>query len=275
MRKLSYSIFFFITAFLFIPNIFALDTSLKIYDDADLLTSEEETQLKVKIDAFIDKYNMDMVIVTTNDNSSSGTTQDYAQDFYDYNGFGIGKTKDGILLLIDRTYGYNDLRIVTTGEAILIYDDIRIEYILDDIVYAKSDGYYQMALAFIDASSSYAEKGVAPSNSGYYIDVNGILKPKRFFPWFWVILISLAVPSIIVGVLVARNKMIKKEVQAAAYLDQNSIEYTRREDRFITTHTSSAYIPRDTGGSGGGRSRGSSTFSSHSGTRHGGGGRRC
>lgn len=275
MRKLSYSIFFFITAFLFIPNIFALDTSLKIYDDADLLTSEEETQLKVKIDAFIDKYNMDMVIVTTNDNSSSGTTQDYAQDFYDYNGFGIGKTKDGILLLIDRTYGYNDLRIVTTGEAILIYDDIRIEYILDDIVYAKSDGYYQMALAFVDASSNYAEKGVAPSNSGYYIDVNGILKPKRFFPWFWVILISLAVPSIIVGVLVARNKMIKKEVQAAAYLDQNSIEYTRREDRFITTHTSSAYIPRNTGGSGGRSGGGSSTFSSHSGTRHGGGGRRC
>ncbi len=272
MRKISYSIVFFIACFLFLPNVFAFDTSLKIYDDANLLTAEEEAQLKVKIDAFMDKYNMDMVIVTTNDNSSAGSTRHYAQDFYDYNGFGIGKTKDGILLLIDRTEGYNDLWMTTTGEAILIYDDNRIDSILDNVANAKNSGYYQMFLAFIDSSSNYAEKGVAPSNSGSYIDDNGILRTKRVFPWFWIILFTLAVPSIIVGVLIARNKMIKKEVQAAAYLDQNSVEYTRREDRFITTHTSSAYIPRNTGGSGG---RGSSTFSSHSGTSHGGGGRRC
>ena len=159
----------------------------------------------------------------------------------------------------------------TTGEAILIYDDNRIDTILDNVVYAKNSGYYQMFVAFIDSATTYADKGVAPSNSGNYIDINGNLQSKRVFPWFWIMVITLTVPSIIVGVLIARNKMIKKEVQAAAYLDQNSIDYTRREDRFITTHTSSVYIPRNTGGSSGG----SSTFSSHSGTSHGGGGRRC
>lgn len=272
MRKISYSIVFFIACLLFIPSAFALDTSLKVYDDANLLTSEEEVQLKEKIDLFIEKYNMDMAVVTTNDNSSSGSTKDYAQDFYDYNGFGIGDTKDGVLFLIDRTYGYNDLWMVTTGKAILIYDDNRVSSILDDVVYAKDSGYYQMFRAFIDTSSEYAEKGVAPSNSENYIDSDGNLRHKRQFPWIWITLITISVPSIIVGVLVARNKMIKKEVQAAAYLDQNSIEYTRREDRFITTHTTSVYIPPNNGGSSGG---GSSTFSSHSGTSHGGGGRRC
>lgn len=274
MRKLSYSIFFFIACLLWIPSIYALDTSLKIYDDAHLLTVEEANQLKEKIDIFIEKYDMDIVLVTTNNSIGSGSTQDYAQDFYDFNGFGIGSKKDGILLLIDRTYGYNDLWMVTSGEAILIYDDSRIDSILDDIVYEKDSGHYQMFSAFIDSSSEYAEKGVAPSNSGNYVDIHGNIHLKRRFPWLWIIIITLAVPSIIVGILVSKNKMIKKATQASAYLDQNSIEYTRKEDRFITTHTSSVYIPRDTGGSSGGGG-GSTTFSSHSGTSHGGGGRRC
>ena len=81
----------------------------------------------------------------------------------------------------------------------------------------------------------------------------------------------MAFPSFVLLLLMEKNKMIKKATQATAYLDQNSIEYTRKEDRFITTHTSSTYIPRNTGGSGGG----SSIHSSHSGVSHGGGGRRC
>ncbi len=271
MKKIIYSIIIFVLSLCFIPNVLALDTSLKIYDDANLLTPEEEANLKLKIDAFIEEYKMDMVLVTTSDNSSSGSTKHYAQDFYDYNGFGMGDTRDGILILIDRTYGYNDLWITTTGEAILIYDDNRINSILDDMVDQKPYGYYSMFEAFIDSSSAYALNGVAPSNKDYYIDEDGNYLRKRTFPWIWITILTLAVPSIVVGILMAKNKMIKKATQATAYLDQNSIEYTRKEDRFITTHTSSTYIPRNTGGSGGG----SSIHSSHSGVSHGGGGRRC
>lgn len=273
MKKISYAIIFFILSLFLISNVYALDTSLKVYDDANLLTEEEKQLLKSKIDTFIEKYNMDMVIVTTNDNSSAGSTKDYAQDFYDFNGFGVGNTKDGILFLIDKTYGNNELWMVTTGEAIRIYDNNRIEDILDKVVYAKDSGYYHMFLAFIDTSSNYAEKGVAPSHQQTYIDEDGNIKKKRLYPWFWMIFLSVSVPSIIVGILVARNRMIKKEVQASAYLDQKSIHYTRREDKFLTTHTTSMYIPRNTGGGSG--IGGSSTFSSHSGTSHGGGGRSC
>lgn len=269
MRKLVYNLLIFLACVLFLPTVSALDTSLKVYDDADLLTPEEEQLLKIKIDQFIEKYDMDMVVVTTNDNSSAGSTMHYAQDFYDFNGFGKGNTKDGLIFLIDKTYGNNELWISTTGEAILIYDDDRINWILDDVVDAKPNGYYSMFEAFIIGADRYASMGVAPSNSGSYIDEDGNLKHKREFPLGWIIIVSLTVPSIIVGVLVAKNKMIKKATQATAYLDQNSIEYTRKEDRFLTTHTSRTYIPRNTGGGG------SSTFSSHSGTTHGGGGRSC
>lgn len=274
MRKISYGILIFIISLLFIPNAFALDTSIKVYDDAGLLSYDERVKLQEEAKEFVEKYNMDIVLVTTSNSYPSGTTA-YADDFYDYNGFGIGNTNDGLLLLIDRTYGYNDLWISTTGEAILVYDDNRIDNILDNIVLQKDNGYYAMFSTFISEASYYAEKGKAPSNNGYYINENGDMVHKRTFPWFMITIVSLIVPSVIVGILVSKNKMIKKETTASVYLDQSSVKYTRKEDRFITTHTSSVYVPRNTGGGSSHSGGGSSVHRSSSGTSHGGGGRRC
>jgi Beta-propeller domains of methanol dehydrogenase type len=242
----------------------------KIYDEANLLTENERELLNKLAEDFVKKYNLDLVIVTTLNNSSSGSTKAYAEDFYDYNGFGIGKTFDGILFLIDRTYGYNDTYFLTTGEAIRIYDDARIEYVLDDIAAKKESGYYAMFEQFIKSASDYASKGVSPLNKNKYINENGDLVEKRMFPIFPFILISLASSSIIVGILVFRNKMVKKATKAMEYLDQKTINYTRKEDSFVNTHTTRSRITTNSGGSGGG----SSTSRGSSGRSHGGGGRR-
>ncbi len=278
MKKIAYGIFIFVISLFFIPNVFAvptsLDTSLKVYDKADLLTYEEEMQLREEVQKFIEKYDMDLILLTTNNSLSYSNTRAYAENFYLSNGFGLGNTEDGLIFVIDKSYGYNDLAIATRGHAILVYDDSRIDFILDAVVLQKENGYYSMFTAFLDKADYYADKGVAPSNKDYYIDSNGYYKHKRTFPWVWIILISLAVPSIIVGILVSKNKMIKKATTASAYLDQGSIQYTRREDRFITTHTSSVHIPRNTGG-GGSSSRGGSSVHSSGGGSFGGGSRRC
>lgn len=262
-----------ITFLCMMSNAFAMES--RVFDGAGLLTEEEISQLQEEIEAFIETYNMDLVLVTTLDSRSAGTTQDYADDFYDENGFGIGSTKDGILFLIDRTYGYNDVHMVTTGEAILIYDENRIDSIIDDVALQKNNGYYAMFSAFISSSASYAELGVAPSNTDYYIDSDGFMKRKRNFPFGMAFAISFAVSSVVVCILIHKNKMIKKAVTASAYLDQNTVQYSRKEDRFLTTHTSRVYIARDSSSSGGGgHGGGSSTHTGHSGVSHGGGGRR-
>ena len=41
-----------------------------------------------------------MVIVTVDDTRGK-KARDFADDFFDYNGFGYGRDRDGILLLID------------------------------------------------------------------------------------------------------------------------------------------------------------------------------
>lgn len=246
-------------------------TYSKVYDKAKLLTSSEKEALNKLAEDFVSKYKMDLIILTTSDSTSASNSMAYAQDFYDYNNFGIGPTFDGILVLIDRTYGNNRVEIVTTGKSILVYDDDRIERILDAMEEMVSSGHYKMLEAFINKATTYAESGVAPSNANKYIDENGDLMTKRVFPIFGFIIFSIILPSIIVGVLIFKNKMVKKATKAMAYLDQKTINFTRREDRFINTHTTRTHIPRDNGGSSGGG--GSSTSIGSSGRSHGGGGR--
>ncbi len=258
--------------FLPISHLKALDTSLKIYDDADILTEEEENALRDEVQNYIDIYDMDMVLVTTKTNPQD--TYNYAADFYDENGFGIHEHKDGVLFLIDRTQGYNDVYMLTTGEAIRVYDDARIDSIIDDVAEVKTKGYYQMFHAFITSSFYYASLGVAPSNAHTHLTADGSLAYDREFPWFRFLLFSSIIATIIVAILVAKNKMVKKAFDANGYLEKGSVNFTRKQDQFLHTHTSSIYIGSSSSSSSGGRVGGSTTHSSHSGTSHGGGGRR-
>ena len=65
-----------------------VNASEKIYDFSDILTDEEEQELKLLIDEYRNKTGFDLVIVTdylpyTSDDENVA----YAEDFYDYNDF--------------------------------------------------------------------------------------------------------------------------------------------------------------------------------------------
>ena len=83
MKKIKYIIILFLL-FIGINSVLAFDTTKKVYDYANVLSENEEKILKEKALEFIDKYNMDMVLVTVKHHEKR-TTQAYAQDFYDYN----------------------------------------------------------------------------------------------------------------------------------------------------------------------------------------------
>lgn len=232
---------------IFISNIKALDTSRKIYDYADLLTDSEEKQLKEKVDEYIKKYNMDMVLVTVEEHDKV-STEAYADDFYDYNGFGIGSSNDGVIFVIDKSTGNGNIQMETTGKAIKVYTDSKIDKILDDVTaeYKSSQDYYELLDMFIKDASKYAEK---------------------HFPYLLSLGISALVASIVLGILVAKNRMVKIATEANAYMDKNSAKITERNDQFVTTHTTTVRINTSSG------SGGSSTHTGSSGVSHGGGGR--
>ena len=247
----------------------------KIYDFADLFTDSEERALYEEVTSFISETNLDMAIVTI-DYNPKYTAQDYADDFYDYNCFGKGLTHDGLLFLIDMDT--RTLKISSTGQGILMYDDYRMERMYDATEEKASYGdYYGCGESFIRAALYYFNLGIPKSNIGYCIDSNGDLvkDPNYEAPIFTSTnltidgIISLILTLIISLGMRGKHKTIKKATTAEEYVKTQRI--TARRDNFLTTHTSSVYIPPSSSSSSG---RGSSTYRSSSGRSHGGGGGR-
>lgn len=235
-----------------------VDASKKIYDYANLLSDDEEKELFNKIENFIDEYNMDLVIVTINDNNKSSSMA-YADDFYDYNDFGIGDKNDGILFLIDMDY--RKMWISTTGNAINIYDSY-IDSILDDCYsYITNKNYYKCAITFINSSVDSYEK---------YVDLYE--KHKRFkwiFGFVLACIVSLIIPTVFCLYKKSKHKAIKLATDADTYLIKSSFHLTKSEDKFSHSHTSKIHKSTSSGsGSGSG-----GTHIGSSGVSHGGGGR--
>lgn len=235
-----------------------VDASEKIYDFANLFTDVEEELLYDDVLEFISKHNLDMAIVTIDDNNKY-SAMEYADDFYDYNDFGIGSDHSGLLFLIDMDT--REMWISTTGNAIAMYTDYRIDNILDECYnYISNKNYYKTADAFIETADKYANKGIPTRNE---IEVEFV--PVLFIGGFFSLIFSI----IFVSINKSKHTTIRKATEAEHYLVKNSFNVTDKKDVFISTHTNKIYDPPSSSSGGG-----SSTHHSSSGRSHGGGGRR-
>ena len=245
-----------------------VEGSEKVYDFANLLTDLEEEQLYQEVLNYIEITNYDLVIVTTNDNNKKDEVA-YADDFYDYNPFGKGDTRDGVLLLIDmknrRVY------ISTTGNAIVMYNS-RIEDIIDaGYDYLTGQDYYNTFSKMIDRMGYYHHLGVDEKDSNtIVIDENGNASYIRYMPYRFIGIIS-GIVTLIVSLIVYNISRLKLKVGSTiSYLKEKNI--TRKEDNLVNTIVTHTLRYNDTS-SGGGSSGGGSFHSSSSGSSHGGGGR--
>lgn len=226
-----------------------VDTSQKVYDYAQLLTQEDIQAISDQLIKTGEKRKTDLVIVTTND-TKGRSSRDYADDFFDYNGFGYGANKDGVLMLIDMEN--RNVWISTTGKAIQAINSDRIDHILDDVAPSlSSEDYREACLSFI-------------KKTNHYLLEDQFISPQTFLIFVG---ISLAVGAIGVFIMICCNKLVKKGTQAGAYLSGN-LNLTAQNDVFLRSSVTRTAIPKNTSSGGGG---GSHTGSS--GTSHGGGGR--
>ena len=243
----------------------------RVIDKADLFNETEVTLLENNIKDISDKYNIDIVIVTTDDVNGK-SSRDYADDFFDYEGYGLGNDYSGVLLLINMDD--REVYISTSGKGERYFTDDRIESILDNLYRYLSDGqYFDGAEEFLSNTKKYLNKGI-PSNQ-YTVDENGniVLSTEEVMKRIGIaILISLGISSVVCAVVVATYKK-PAVLPEETYVDKNSITFTKRSDRFISTHTTSRKIPKDNGGSSSGSGGRSTTHTSSSGRSHGGGGK--
>ena len=80
----------------------AADRDNYVIDEAGLLEDKEIEKLSENIEDLSDKYNMDIVLLTV-DSLNGKTPNEFADDFYDYNGY----AEDGIHLAKGRTARYS------------------------------------------------------------------------------------------------------------------------------------------------------------------------
>ena len=197
----------------------AEETYYYVYDEAYLLTADEEAALAEKLADLSQQYNAQILVVTVADLDSADVDW-YLNSLYDVMGFGYGENHDGVMLMLSMKE--RDWRILSNGYAGEAITEQEIEWIGDIIVSDLSDGNYATAFDL------YADE------VAYYLDgyING-------FPFnFGKNLLVAVVIGIIAGVIVAfvlkrQLKTVRKQNQANVYVKPGSMQLTASNDFFL------------------------------------------
>ncbi|MCR5095204.1 MAG: TPM domain-containing protein [Erysipelotrichaceae bacterium] len=240
-----------------------------VNDYADLLSDKEEASLYAKLRQVADKHGIDVVAVTTN-STNGKPVEDYADDFYDYNGY----KKDGVIFVLDM--GEREIYISTSGKCKEYMTDYGIDQIFDDMMSDLADGQYY------DALVTYAKETdslLTSAENGQIVDVNNDTEPDRFGAKNFVIsAIGGAIASLFSSLILrGRMKSVHSNYYAGDYIVGNSFVLTGASDMLVDRHVSRAPIRREetrlANSHSSGSSGGSHIHTSSSGTSHGGHGR--
>lgn len=228
---------------------------LRLVDSADLLTDSQEESLRKKLDEISERQDFDVVIVTVA-GTGGKTTEDYANDFYDYNGYGMGTNRDGVLLLVSKQADLdgNHRRISTRGYGITAFTNKGIDWIISNIKPKLESN--ENNEAFNDFAD-YADDFVTKAKDGHpFVPFNAGKK----------ILISLAIglvlAVIVIVVMISQLKSVHQKANASDYTKKGSMNVTQSRDMFIYRHVDRRKKPENDSGS--------NTHTSSSGATHGG-----
>ena len=262
-KKIITALFALIVCVTIAISAFAAGDLPRLVDNADLLSAGEESALLAKLNEISERQQADIVVVTV-DTLDGKTSMDYADDFYDYNGYGYGADKDGVLLLISMED--RDWWMSTTGYGITAITDAGIEYISDAFLSDLSDGDYA------DTFTTYAElcdDFFTQAKAGTPYDVGHM--PKQPFNiarnLLIAVIVGFIIALIVTSVMKGKLKTVRFQSAANNYVKANSMNVTESRDLYLYTHIDRRVRPKETSSSGG-----SSTHTSSSGSTHGGGG---
>ena len=253
----------------------------RLVDEADLFTDEEEKILLAQLDEVSERQKCDIVVVTVY-SLDGKSPMAYADDFFDYNGYGYGEDDDGILYLLsmeERDQAYS-----TYGFGITAFTDAGQDYIFalmkDDL---KNDDWFEAFQTYVPLCDEF----LTAAKNGEPMDVGNLpMTPedRRYVIMFFCVFgaIALGICALISNSFV--KKLVSKtssggiilNAMAHEYVVRNSLYFSRADEFFIDRKVSKSARPKDTGSGGysGGGGGGSSTHTSSSGRSHGGSSRK-
>ena len=232
----------------------------RVYDYADVLTSQEEEELELYIAENEKTYQIDLVLVTiSEDIEGEYSSWDYgmrnlADDFYDENNFGYNKVHGDGALLLDNWYdGQEGSWLSTCGSVYQKFGDDEINSVLRAVYNDVESNPFEAYKAYVDETCLYMTNGLA--------FIVGLLELAAVF-----------VPFIYAFGLLHQTPA-KDTTKANTYVVNGVARQHVHSDRFLRKSVSKRII--ETGSSGGGGSHGGGGgHVSSGGVSHGGGGMR-
>ncbi len=234
----------------------------RLVDDADILSDSEESKLLEKLDRISEEYSIDVVIFTCY-SLGDRSPQAYADDYYDYNGFGFDQSRDGFVLMLSMEE--RDRWFSGCGKGIEIFTDYGQDFLWDQILPELKDGDYYEAF---DEYADISEQFIQEWQKGTPYDVDHRAKGKLHYGWY----IGAIVGGAVIGFIISesiKSQLTSVSMQHGAddYIRKNSFKVNIQRDNFLYKNVSRTHIERSSGGGGGGTStHHSSSGSSHSGS---------
>lgn len=256
-----------VSAFSLQPAYAAAEDS-KVVDDADLLSYDEEQEIQSMLDEFAGESGWTLFAVTTDD-ANGMTSEEYADDFVDQNAF----EENGVCFLIDMDN--REIYMSTTGSAIRILTDHRIDSIMDDSYEYAGDGEYAKCFeTMIRETEDSFHEGIESGQYNYDRDTGEISKaPNRLTVCDMLIsLIAAAAAGGAVIAVIAGKYRLKFGGWQYDFKSNSRLDLTNKTDRLVNTFRTAHHIQRDSGGGSGSSGARSTTHHSSGGGTHGGGG---
>ncbi|OLA53543.1 MAG: hypothetical protein BHW37_07100 [Firmicutes bacterium CAG:272_52_7] len=221
----------------------------RLVDRAELLDTDEADGLLTLLDRLSDEVQCDIAVVTVKSLDGKSVV-DYTDDFYDYNGYGYGEDRDGIMLLINM--GERDVHISDCGYVCRALSQKQLDRLREQVTpYLSSGDYYTAFRTFADRSAQLITDARNGGDDEPSVD-------DHSFEGFFRNLGNIPLICIVVGVIGGFTD----------YVRNGSFNITNSSDIFLYTTVSKTARPKDDDSSRGGGGGGGHVSSS--GTSHGG-----
>ena len=251
-----------ISLLLILPiTIFAEDNYLLVEDNANVFSSSFINDINNKLTQISSEHDIPIYVYTNEDKLSSNTRRNADNLLLDR----VGANNNGILLLID--YYNSEVYITTSGKAISILDDDRIESLLDNIYGDLRSNPERSISKFANEVERYIKSG---PKAGLRI-----VQEKSITVFDTIIAGAASLVAYIVSLLsIKTNTKPKFRRYAFPLLSMTAYNFIKNEENLIDVKETFQKINRNTSYGGSGSSAPKSTVHKTGGGTFGGGGKK-
>lgn len=214
------------------------------------------------LDELSEKQQLDVIFCIMSDFGGK-EPQAFADDYFDYNGY--GENDDGIIFAVDMDR--RKWAISTFGYGMEAFTDYAQSYLIDEIIpYLGNGDYFTCCAVYAELCDDI----ITQAKEGKPLDDNGGHGTKFWVGWiFGAVAIGFVLALLYANIKKSKLKSVRTQDSAGSYTRPGSMQLWCNEDRFAGSHVSKRRLQTESS-SGRGSGGGSSTHKSSTGRSHGG-----